>query len=84
MNKQLHEEIEVLKKAIKAEEEKVALAAQRSDDAAVSKSLAAIDSDLKYLSIVVNGAPIDKREGRNIQEFLRVHFENLCKFSLPN
>ncbi len=84
MNIQLQKEIDRLKKAIKAEEEIVALATQRSDEAAVSKSLATIDSDLKYLSIVVNGAPIDKNVDRKTREFLRIHFENMCKLSLPN
>jgi len=84
MNIQLLKEIDRLKKAIKAEEEIVALATQRSDEAAVSKSLATIDSDLKYLSIVVNGAPIDKNVDRKTREFLRIHFENMCKLSLPN
>ena len=84
MNIQLQKEIDRLKKAIKAEEEIVALATQRSDEAAVSKSLATIDSDLKYLSIVVNGAPIDKNVDRKTRDFLRIHFENMWKLSLPN
>jgi len=84
MDIQLQKEIDRLKKAIKAEEEIVALATQRSDEAAVSKSLATIDSDLKYLSIVVNGAPIDKNVDRKTRDFLRIHFENMWKLSLPN
>jgi len=83
MNVKLHQEIEELKKAIRAEEERVAFATLNSDDDAVSKSLAVIDSDLKYLSIVVNGAPIDKKADRNTREFLRIHFENMWKLSLP-
>ena len=83
MNKQLHEEIEELKKAIRAEEEKIALASQKNDDDAISKSLAAIDSELKYLSIVVNGAPLDKKVEGKTREFMRIHFENMWKLSLP-
>ena len=84
MDNKLHQDIEGLKKAIKAEEEKVALATQNSDDNAISKSLAVIDSDLKYLSIVVNGAPIDQKVDRKTREFLRIHFENMWKLSLPS
>jgi len=84
MDNKLPQEIERLKKAIKAEEEKVALATQNSDDDTVSKSLASIDSDLKYLSIVVNGAPIDKKVDRKTREFLRIHLENMWKLSLPS
>jgi len=83
MDIKLHQEIEGLKKAIRSEEERVALATQNSDDDAISKSLAAIDSDLKYLSIVVNGAPIEKKLDRKTREFLRIHLENLWKLSLP-
>jgi len=84
MDIKLHQEIERLKKAIRAEEERVALATQKSDDDAISKSLTVIDSDLKYLSIVVNGAPIDKKVDRKTREFLRIHFENMWKLSLPS
>jgi len=84
MDIKLHQEIERLKKAIRAEEERVALATQKSDDDAISKSLTIIDSDLKYLSIVVNGAPIDKKVDRKTREFLRIHFENMWKLSLPS
>jgi len=84
MDIKLHKEIEGLKKAIKAEEERVALATQNSDNDAVSKSLAVMDSDLKYLSIVVNGAPIEKKLDRKTREFLRIHLENMWKLSLPS
>ncbi len=84
MDNKLPQEIERLKKAIKAEEERVALATQNSDDDTVSKSLASIDSDLKYLSSVVNGAPIDKKVDRKTREFLRIHLENMWKLSLPS
>ncbi len=83
MDVKLHQEIEELKKAIRVEEERVAFATLNSDGDAVSKSLAVIDSDLKYLSIVVNGAPIDKKADRKTREFLRIHFENMWKLSLP-
>lgn len=83
MNIQLHEEIKRLKNEIESEETKVAKAIQSNDNDSVSKSLTAIESNLKYLSIVVNGAPLDKRDDRNIREFLRIHYENMCKLSLP-
>lgn len=83
MNFQLHEEIEKLKKEIESAEEKASKAVQSYDDDSASESLSAIESNLKYLSIVVNGAPLDKRDDRNIREFLRIHYENMCKLSLP-
>lgn len=49
----------------------------------VRKSLATIESDLKYLSILANGAPIDKKEDRKIMDFLRIHYDNLKNLSVP-
>lgn len=83
MDMELRREIELLKKNIVTAETKVAIATQKGDNVSASKSLAAIDSGLKYLSIVVNGAPLDKREDQKSREFLRIHFENMCKLSLP-
>jgi len=42
-----------------------------------------IESDLKYLSIVANGVPLDKKENMKIMEFLRIHHENMWNLSLP-
>ena len=42
-----------------------------------------LESNLKYLSILANGASIDKNEDRKIMDFLRIHYENLQKLSLP-
>jgi predicted translin family RNA/ssDNA-binding protein len=48
----------------------------------VRKRLSKIESDLKYLSIIANGAPIDKNEDRKIMDFLRIHYENIHNLSL--
>lgn len=48
----------------------------------VRKCLSKIESDLKYLSIIANGAPIDKNEDRKIMDFLRIHYENIHNLSL--
>ncbi|AJM93075.1 MULTISPECIES: hypothetical protein [Nitrosopumilus] len=51
--------------------------------AEIKKSLHKLESDLKYLSILANGAPIDKREDRKVMDFLRVHYDYLQKLSVP-
>jgi hypothetical protein len=38
---------------------------------------------LKYLSILANGAPIDKNEDRKIMDFLRIHYDYMKKLSIP-
>ncbi|QLH06329.1 hypothetical protein [Nitrosopumilus ureiphilus] len=52
-------------------------------DKGIKKSLRLLESDLKYLSILANGAPIDKNEDREIMEFLRTHYDYLQKLSVP-
>jgi len=52
-------------------------------DEGIKRSLHQLESDLKYLSILANGAPIDKNEDRKIMDFLRTHYNNLRKLSVP-
>ncbi len=49
----------------------------------IKKSLHQLESDLKYLSILANGAPIGKNEDRKIMNFLRTHYNYLRKLSVP-
>ena len=52
-------------------------------DKGIKKSLHQLESDLKYLSILANGAPIDKNEDRKVMDFLRIHYNYLQKLSVP-
>jgi len=52
-------------------------------DEGIKKSLHKLESNLKYLSILANGAPIEKNEDRKIMEFLRTHYDYLQKLSVP-
>jgi len=49
----------------------------------IKKSLHQLESNLRYLSILANGAPINKNEDRKIMDFLRVHYNYLQKLSVP-
>ena len=48
----------------------------------IKKSIQQLESDLKYLSILANGAPTDKKEDRRIMDFLRIHYDNLQRLSI--
>ncbi len=52
-------------------------------DIGIKRSLHQLESDLKYLSILANGAPIEKNEDRKIMDFLRTHYNYLRKLSVP-
>ena len=52
-------------------------------DEGVKKSLHQLESNLKYLSILANGAPIGKNEDIKIMNFLRTHYNYLQKLSVP-
>ena len=49
----------------------------------IKKSLRQLESNLRYLSILANGAPINKNEDRKIMDFLRTHYDYLQKLSVP-
>ena len=49
----------------------------------IKKSLHQLESNLRYLSILANGAPINKNEDRKIMDFLRIHYNYLQKLSVP-
>ena len=52
-------------------------------DEGIKKSLYQLESNLKYLSIIANGVPIDKKADRKIMDFLRIHYNYLQKLSVP-
>ena len=82
MNEDLQQQIILLEKEIIKEELKIS-DTEKKDTKFVRKSLSVIESDLKYLSIVANGAPLEKKENMKIMEFLRIHYENMWNLSLP-
>ena len=49
----------------------------------IKKSLHQLESNLRYLSVLANGAPINKNEDRKIMDFLRTHYNYLQKLSVP-
>ncbi|PIW33160.1 MAG: hypothetical protein COW27_01690 [Nitrosopumilales archaeon CG15_BIG_FIL_POST_REV_8_21_14_020_37_12] len=46
------------------------------------RSIHQLELNLKYLSVIANGAPIDKTEDRDVMEFLMTHYIKLQKFTL--
>ena len=53
-------------------------------DEGIKRSLRQLESNLRYLSILANGAPINKNEDRRIMDFLRIHYNHLRKLSVPS
>jgi len=51
-------------------------------DEGIKRSLHQLESNLKYLSILANGAPVEKNEDRKIMDFLRTHYNYLQKLSV--
>lgn len=52
-------------------------------DQELKKALRELKSDLKHLSILANGAPLDKTETRKTMDFLRTHYNHLQELSVP-
>ena len=83
MKKSVHEDIKNLESEILQTEDKILEYLRVGCESEIKKSLHLLDIDLKYLSILANGAPIDKTEDRKIMDFLRIHYNYMQKLSIP-
>ena len=83
MYENIHQEIKTLEDEILHTEENIIEFLSLNYDEGIKKSLRQLKSNLKYLSIIANGAPIDKKADRKIMDFLRVHYNYLQKLSVP-
>ena len=83
MQDNIHQEIKNLENNILQTEDKIIEFLSLNYDEGIKRSLHELESDLKYLSIVANGAPIDKNEDRKIMDFLRTHYTYMRKLSVP-
>ncbi len=82
MRRDVRQDIKTLQAEIINDESKIIEIMYDGKYDLVRKCLSKIESDLKYLSIIANGAPIDKNEDRKIMDFLRIHYENIHNLSL--
>jgi len=83
MQNALRQEITDLENEILQIEENVIEFLGMKYEEGVKTSLHQLESDLKYLSILANGSPIEKNEDRKIMDFLRTHYNKLQKLSVP-
>jgi len=83
MQNTLHQDIIDLEDNILQVEDSIIEFLRLNYDEGIKKSLHQLESDLKYLSILANGAPMDKNEDRRIMDFLRVHYNYFQKLSVP-
>lgn len=79
----VHEDIKSLEKEILQTEDKIIEYLRAGYEGGIKTSLHSLDLNLKYLSILTNGAPIDKNEDRKIMDFLRIHYDYMQKLSVP-
>ena len=83
MNYDLRQKITNLEKDILQVENNMVEFERLKYEDGIKKSIQRLESDLRYLSVLVNGAPIDKNEDRRIMDFLRIHYDNLQRLSIP-
>ena len=82
-NDTIHRDILNLEKEIIRIEETLVEFLNIKYEEGIKKSLHQLESNLRYLSILANGAPINKNEDRKIMDFLRTHYNYLQKLSVP-
>jgi len=83
MQTDIYLEIKNLEEDILQTEDKIIEFLGKNYDEGIKRSLHQLESNLKYLSILANGAPIDKNEDRKIMDFLRTHYNYFQKLSVP-
>ena len=82
MQTDIYQEIKNLENEILQIEDNIVDFLGLNYDEGVKRSLHQLESNLKYLSILANGAPIEKNEDRKIMDFLRTHYNYLQKLSV--
>jgi len=83
MQSDISQEIKNLEEDILQTEESIIKFLGIKYEEGIKRSIHQLESNLKYLSILANGAPIDKNEDRRIMDFLRTHYNHLRKLSVP-
>lgn len=76
-------EIRELENSILAKETQLYTDISKRNYNSISNNLESIKSDLKYLSILANGTPMNKKDNLKVMEFLRIHLEKLWDLSIP-
>ncbi|MCH7648131.1 MAG: hypothetical protein QQN58_06365 [Nitrosopumilus sp.] len=84
MQTNIHQEIKNLEDDVLQTENTIVEFLGINYDEGIKRSLRQLESNLKYLSILANGAPINKNEDRRIMDFLRIHYNHLRKLSVPS
>ncbi|MEK0329081.1 MAG: hypothetical protein QQN59_05000, partial [Nitrosopumilus sp.] len=74
MQTNIHQEIKNLEDDVLQTENTIVEFLGMNYDKGIKRSLRQLESNLKYLSILANGAPINKNEDRRIMDFLRIHY----------
>jgi len=84
MQTNIHQEIKNLEDDVLQTENTIVEFLGMNYDEGIKRSLRQLESNLRYLSILANGAPINKNEDRRIMDFLRIHYNHLQKLSVPS
>ncbi len=84
MQNNIHQEIKNLEDDVLQTENNIVEFFGMNYEEGIKRSLRQLESNLRYLSILANGAPINKNEDRRIMDFLRVHYNHLRKLSVPS
>ncbi len=83
MQADIYQDIKNLENDILQIEDSIIEFLRLDHDQELKKALHELKSDLKHLSILANGAPLDKTESRETMDFLTTHYSHLQKFSVP-
>ena len=83
MQDDVRQDIRNLESEILQIEESIIDFLRLSHDQEFKKALYELKSNLKHLSIITNGVPLDKTEVRKTMDFLTTHYNHLQELSVP-
>jgi len=83
MQDDVRQDIRNLESEILQIEESIIDFLRLSHDQELKKALYELKSNLKHLSIIANGVPLDKTEVRKTMDFLTTHYNHLQELSVP-
>jgi len=82
MQDDVRQDIRNLESEILQIEESIIDFLRLSHDQELKKALYELKSNLKHLSIIANGVPLDKTEVRKTMDFLTTHYNHLQELSV--
>ena len=83
MPEKTQQKIAEIQNQIITTEEKITECIKLEYNTGIRKLVHQLEMDLKYLSVLANGAPVNKEKDMKVMDFLRIHYNRLRDYPIP-